>query len=143
MELEKPDLCALAPGGATLQLRASRCAACAGLSFPPAPYGCPLCGAAPDRIAEERLSGRARLLEFVTIHTRIAPGLRPPVVVGEAEIAPGLYEEIEIGVPEDRLTLNMELQAIPVAIERDDVSSLAIRFVPVADLPPVSDPEGA
>ena len=62
MELEKPDLCALAPGGKTLRLRASRCADCGGLSFPPAPYGCPACGAAPDRVAEELLSGRARLL---------------------------------------------------------------------------------
>lgn len=134
MELEKPDLCALAPGGATLHLRASRCAACAGLSFPPAPYGCPLCGAGPERITEERLSGRARLMEFITVRTRIAPGLRPPLVVGEAEIAPGIFEEIEIGVPEDRLALGMALQAVPVVIERDDVETLAIRFVPVSDL---------
>ncbi|MBR29054.1 Uncharacterized OB-fold protein, contains Zn-ribbon domain [Albimonas donghaensis] len=134
MELEKPDLCALAPGGKTLRLRASRCADCGGLSFPPAPYGCPACGAAPDRVAEELLSGRARLLEFITIHTRIAPGLRPPVVVGEAEIAPGLIEEIELGAPEDRLARDMEVQAVPVLIERDDVESLAIRFVPAADL---------
>ncbi|MEC9435544.1 MAG: zinc ribbon domain-containing protein [Pseudomonadota bacterium] len=132
--LEKPDLCALAEDGRTLSLRASRCAACDGLSFPPAPYGCPLCGAAPDRVAEERLSGRARLLEFITIHTRVAPGLRPPLVVGEAEIAPGIIEEIELGVPEDRLALGMEVQAVPARIERDDVESLAIRFVPVADL---------
>ncbi len=130
MELEKPDLCRLSEDGRTLRLRASRCGACGGLSFPHAPYGCPLCGAAPERVAEEELSGRARLLEFITIHTPVAPGLKPPVVVGEAEIAPGIVEEIELGVQEDRLTLGMEVQAVPVEIGKDGARVAAIRFVP-------------
>lgn len=134
MELEKPDLCRLSEDGRTLRLKASRCGACGGLSFPPAPYGCPRCGAAPERLSEEALPGRAKLLEFITIHTRIAPGLKPPVVVGEAEIAPGLVQEIELGVPEDRLSLGMEVQAVPVEIEKDGAHLAAIRFVPAEDL---------
>ena len=131
MRLEKPDLCRLAPEG--LRLRASRCRACEGLSFPPAPWGCPLCGAAPEQMAETELDGRATLLEFITIHTRIAPGVRPPVVIGEAEIAPGLIEEVELGVPEEALTRGMTLQAVPREIELDDGPALAIRFVPAED----------
>ena len=134
MELEKPDLCRLSEDGRTLRLRASRCGACGGLSFPTAPYGCPLCGAAPERVAEEALSGRATLLEFITIHTRVAPGLKPPVVVGEAEIAPGIVEEIQLGVEEDRLSLGMEVQAVPVEIETEAGPRLAVRFVPAEGL---------
>jgi uncharacterized protein len=131
MRLEKPDLCRLAPDGRTLHLRASRCAACGGLSFPPSPWGCPLCGAAPDRVEEEETDGRATLLEFITIHTRISPDLSPPVVVGEAELAPGIIEEIELGVPEDRLALGMTVQAVAQEVERESGPALAIRFVPV------------
>ena len=84
-------------------------------------------------MAETELDGRATLLEFITIHTRIAPGLRPPVVIGEAEIAPGLIEEVELGVPEEALTRGMTLQAVPREIELDDGPALAIRFVPAED----------
>jgi hypothetical protein len=100
------------------------------LSFPAVNYGCPLCGAVPEACVEEELSGEATLLEFITIHGEVAPGVNPPIVVGEAEIAPGIVEEIELGVPEDRLQLGMTVQAAPVEIARGEETVIACRFMP-------------
>lgn len=130
MQLEKPDLYGLAPDGRALRLRAARCGDCGELSFPVVNYGCPQCGAAPERCTEESLSGAATLLEFITIHGQVAPGIAPPIVVGEAELAPGLVEEVVLGVPEEELALGMRLQAVPVEIRRGDDTLIACRFVP-------------
>ncbi|MCC5969201.1 MAG: hypothetical protein JJU15_04575 [Pararhodobacter sp.] len=130
MKLCKPDLYKLSDDGRTMLLRAARCSRCGGLSFPAANYGCPLCGAGPECCSEEALSGEARLLEFITIHGKVAPGITPPIVVGEAELAPGIIEEIELAVPEEALTLDMIVQAVPIPIERDEESVLACRFIP-------------
>lgn len=129
--LEKPDLCALSEDQERLELRAARCAACGGLSFPVVNYGCPICGAVPDQTGEQRLSGRVKLLEFITIHGQIAPGVVPPIVVGEAELAPGLIEEIAIGVDEAQLSLGMVLQAMPVVLQTARGDRIACRFFPL------------
>lgn len=130
MELCKPDLYRLSDDGQTMLLRAARCPQCGGLSFPFVNFGCPLCGAAPENCAEEALSGEARLLEFITIHGQVTPGMTPPIVVGEAEIAPGVIEEIELAVPEDALALGMIVQAVPIPIQRGEETVLACRFKP-------------
>jgi uncharacterized protein len=134
VRLEKPDLYRLAPDGRTLRLRGARCRNCDGLSFPVVNYGCPLCGAPPEACNEEELGGEATLLEFITIHGKVAPGVNPPIVVGEAEIASGIVEEIELGVSEDQLRLGMTIQAVPVEIARGDERVVACRFVPKESL---------
>lgn len=131
MELEKPDLCAPAPDGRRLELRAARCGTCHGLSFPKTDYGCPLCGAPAEAVAEERLDGRATLLSFATIHTKLAPTLSPPLTVGEAEIAPGIIEEVELTGGEG-LTVGMVIEAVAHEVERGGEPVIAIRFAPVA-----------
>lgn len=135
LRLEKPDLYRLASDGRSLRLLGARCGSCGGLSFPAVNYGCPLCGAPGESCIEEELSGEATLLEFITIHGTVVPGVNPPIVVGEAEIAPGIVEEIELGVHEDQLRLGMMIQAVPVEIDRSDETVIACRFVPKESLP--------
>ena len=130
MELEKPDLYRLSEDGRTLVLRAGRCAACKELSFPLTRYGCPKCGAEPDQVSEEVMDGRAQLLTFLTIHTKLIPGMTPPVVVGEAEIAPGMIEEIMLDGTEEHYSDGMMLQAVPVEITKGEATMIACRFVP-------------
>lgn len=135
MQLEKPDLYAVSEDGSSLRLLATRCTQCHGLSFPAARYGCPLCGADLGAGTQEVLDGRARLLSFLTIHSSLGRGLEAPLVVGEAEIAGGIIEEIMLGVPEAALTDGMIVQAVPVAVERNGTAVIACRFVPAEAAP--------
>jgi len=130
MELEKPDLYHLSEDGRALVLRAGRCGSCDGLSFPLTRYGCPLCGAEPEHVAEELLDGRARLLTFLTLHTKLTPTLPVPLVVGEAEIAPGIICEIMLDGAEDQYHDDMLVRAMPVTIEKGDAQVIACRFAP-------------
>lgn len=130
MELEKPDLYRLSSDAKTLTLRAGRCAVCRGLSFPLTHYGCPRCGAEPVEVREETLDGRATLLNFLTLHTRLTPTLPVPLVVGEAEIAPGMIQEIMLAGDQEQYHDKMVVQAVPVEITKDDAQVIACRFVP-------------
>ncbi|WP_375176217.1 Zn-ribbon domain-containing OB-fold protein [Pseudooceanicola sp.] len=133
MELEKPDLYTLSPDGRTLSLRAGRCARCGELSFPLTRYGCPKCGAEPEHVSEEAMDGRAKLLTFLTLHTKLTPSLQVPLVVGEAEIAPGMIEEVMLLGDEDQYEDEMMLQAVPVEIAKGEERVIACRFAPVED----------
>ena len=130
MKLCKPDLYRLSEDGLTMLLRAARCGQCGELSFPFVNFGCPLCGASSENCAEETLSGEARLLEFITIHGQVMPSITPPIIVGEAELAPGVIEEIELAVPEDALALDMIVQAVPIPIQHGEETVLTCRFKP-------------
>lgn len=132
MTLDKPDLYRPSEDGARMLLRASRCRACGGLMFPRALHGCRACGATLDQTEEEMLSGDATLISFVTVYQKLGPGLEPPFVVGEAEIAEGMVEEIMIDAPEEALSVGMRLVAAPRAITRDGAELITCRFVPVA-----------
>lgn len=67
------------------------------------------------------------LRNFITIHGDVAPGLTPPVVVGEVELAPGVIEEVLIAVAdESQLTLGMPMEAIG-ADPGDDQRGLRFR----------------
>jgi uncharacterized OB-fold protein len=130
MDLEKPDLYTLSEDGRTLRLRGGRCAACGELSFPLTRYGCPKCGAEPEHVREEAMDGRARLLTFLTLHGKLTPTLPVPLVVGEAEIAPGMIEEIMLDGEEGRYRDDMMLQAVPVEITKGETTVIACRFAP-------------
>lgn len=130
MDLEKPDLYSVSPDGRTLILRAGRCADCGGLSFPLTRYGCPKCGAEPEAVSEEALDGTATLLTFLTLHTKLTPTLPVPLVVGEAEIAPGMIEEIMLLGDEDQYRDGMTVRAVPVEITKGDATVIACRFAP-------------
>lgn len=96
---------------ATLEL--ARCTACGGTSFPAQVPGCRHCGAAPAQLRAEACAAPVRLLNFVTVHAPLAPGLQVPAVIGEVELAPGLVEEARIDVEsESVLTLGMALAPV-------------------------------
>ncbi|WP_158966706.1 Zn-ribbon domain-containing OB-fold protein [Chachezhania sediminis] len=137
MKLEKPDLCAPGAGhgthGPRLVLKAGLCAACGQVHFPKTEFGCPRCGAAPDRVALHALDGAARLLAFATIHTRLSPLITPPCVVGEAEVAPGIVEEVMLVGDEMLYADGMALRAVGIPVARGDRQLMAIRFEPAED----------
>lgn len=131
MELEKPDLYRLADDPRRLTLRAGRCTDCGALIFPLSPYGCTACGADPSGLREEPMSGRAQLLTFITIHQKLAPGLTPPCVVGEARLANGEIHEIMLAGAGDLYADDMEVEAVATEITRGDTALIACRFAPV------------
>ncbi|MDF1855141.1 hypothetical protein [Pseudooceanicola sp.] len=133
MELEKPDLFSLSSDGGLLDLRGGRCGACGDLNFPFGPYGCTACGAEPDRMSEEVMPGRAQLLTFITIHQKLAPGIVPPCVVGEARLANGSIQEVMLHGAEDQYRDEMMLQAIPVETKRGEDVVIACRFAPAKE----------
>lgn len=111
----------------TPPLSIGHCPACGSYTFPSTSWGCRRCGQAPlDAVP---LPQHARLINFVTLHAEIVPGLPVPCVIGELEIAPGVVEEALIDVQaESQLVLGMTMQAVPRAAER---GSLAWAFRPM------------
>ena len=72
--------------------------------------GCRHCGAPTEQLRAEACAAPLRLLNFVTVHAPLAPGLKVPAVIGEVELAPGLVEEARIDVADEgALALGMAL----------------------------------
>ena len=95
----------------TLEL--ARCTLCGGSSFPAQVPGCRHCGAAAAKLRTEACAAAVRLLNFVTVHAPLAPGLKVPAVIGEVALAPGLVEEARIDVAdESALSLGMALAPV-------------------------------
>ena len=95
----------------TLEL--ARCTACGGTSFPAQVPGCRHCGAPAAQLRAEACTDPVHLLNFVTVHAPLAPGLKVPAVIGEVALAPGLVEEARIdGAHESTLTLGMALTPV-------------------------------
>ncbi|WP_296555226.1 zinc ribbon domain-containing protein [Pigmentiphaga sp.] len=65
------------------ELRLPRCAACRRLHYPPPPR-CPDC--LDGKLVWTRLSGKARLSSWTTVHIDLCPGITPPFVIGEIEL---------------------------------------------------------
>ena len=114
--------------GAILEL--ARCTVCGGTSFPAQVPGCRHCGAPPAQLRAEACAAPVRLLNFVTVHSPLAPGLKVPAVIGEVELAPGLVEEARIDVPdENELALGMALAPVWQAGTEGAAGSWAFRPV--------------
>ena len=95
----------------TLEL--ARCTVCGGTSFPAQVPGCRHCGAPPAQLRAEACAAPVHLLNFVTVHSPLAPGLKVPAVIGEVALAPGLVEEALIDVAdESALALGMALMPV-------------------------------
>ena len=137
MDLEKPDLCTLSAetgtNGPRLTLNGGACGACDSVHFPITDFGCPTCGAAPDRVSPHALSGAATLLSFATIHTRLSPLITPPCVVGEAEVAHGIIEEVMLVGDESLYADGMAIRAVGVPVTRGEAEMMAVRFEPAED----------
>jgi uncharacterized OB-fold protein len=109
MTIAMPSLADAPQVPATLEL--AHCGVCGGWSFPANVPGCRKCGAPPAQLSAQACATPLWLLNFVTVHTALAPGLQVPAVIGEVALAPGLVEEARIDVAnEDVLTLGMALE---------------------------------
>jgi uncharacterized OB-fold protein len=133
LKLEKPDLYAVAKDGCSLNLIMGKCGACKRPHFPKTGYGCPRCGAPSEQVEEQLNSGRATLLNFITLHAKIVPGLDVPCMVGEAEIASGMIEEVMLLGTDTEYHDGMALQAVAHQVSRGDEVVLACRFAPVEE----------
>lgn len=89
----------------------AHCRQCGTYTFPSNAWGCRECGAgALDKVP---MPQTPVLRNFITLHGDVVPGLTPPVVVGEVEIAPGVVEEALIAVDDEaQLKLDMPMEAI-------------------------------
>lgn len=103
------------------------CNACGAHSFPAQVPGCRVCGAAPSLLQFVPAVQPLRLLNFVTVHSELLPGLPVPCVVGEVQLAPGVVEEALIDADEAGLSLGMAVQ--PVRRQDGDVQRWVFRPV--------------
>jgi uncharacterized OB-fold protein len=105
------------PLSETSTLQIGHCPSCSTYTFPANAWGCRRCGAAP--LQSVPLPQPPKLINFITLHADIVPGLPVPCVIGELEIAPGVVEEALIDVPdESQLALGMTMQAVPLSAEQ-------------------------
>jgi uncharacterized OB-fold protein len=125
-----PTLYQLAPDGTSLDFFFAQCPECGTVNFPANAPGCSHCG---DPLAEAtRLirPGQGELLEFVTIHVPLVPGMNAPSIAGDIRIAEGIVEEGVIAVPDESgLRTGMALKA--VADVREAQGVYACVFVPM------------
>lgn len=130
MNLEKQNLYQRNDSEQGLDLIYGHCAACGEHHFPASPFGCPLCGVAADNVTNVIRPSEAKLLSALTLHAKIDPAIRPPCVIGEAEIAFGLIAEVMLEGEESDFHAGMTITAIGVPVEQNDATVLACRFVP-------------
>lgn len=109
------------------ELQLAWCSRCGHHSFPAAIYSCSHCGAEAAALQAVTPPDVPRLLNFVTVHAELAPGLPVPCVIGEVLLAADLVEEALIEeVSEEGLQLGMALR--PRAVEGG--ATVGWRFVP-------------
>lgn len=114
----RPTLYRLAADGRSLDFLFAQCPQCRGLSFPANAPGCMHCGHPVDASAQVARPGGGTLLEYVTLHVPLAPGLAAPSIAGDIRIAPEVVEEGVIGVADESLLapgMAMRAVAVPLA----------------------------
>lgn len=112
-------------------LALAHCSNCGSYSFPATIYGCRRCGADGSTLTSVSCPQAPRLLNFVTVHAELAPGLPVPCVIGEVELAPGVVEEALLDVADEsvlRPDLRMRAQA------RETEAGLQWSFAPLEAL---------
>lgn len=127
----RPTLYRLANDGYSLDFIYVQCSACGRLTFPANAPGCMHCGDPLQDAAQVARPGGGTLLEYVTIHVPMVPGMAVPCIAGDIRLAEGIVEEGVIAVPnESGLHLGMELKAVATPGPSSDVYTC--QFVPQA-----------
>ena len=124
-----PTLYQLAEDGHSLDFFFVQCRACSGLSFPANVPGCMHCGDPLEDARKLSRPGGGELLEYVTLHVPLAPGMTSPSIAGDVRIADGIVEEGVIAV-DDETTLSPGMPLRAVAEVREAQGVYACRFVP-------------
>jgi uncharacterized OB-fold protein len=100
------------------RLQLAHCANCATYTFPANAPACRRCGTPGDRLEVRPLPAAPRLRNVITLHAQLHPELKAPCVIGEVELAPGVYEEAIIDVADEAAApLGAALQAVPHRLE--------------------------
>lgn len=110
------------------RLLLAHCAACGSYTFPAEAPACRRCGTPADRLQARPLPAAPRLRNAITLQAQLHPDLKAPCVIGEVELAPGVYEEALIDVADEAAApLGATLRAVPRQLED---GRLQWRFVP-------------
>jgi len=132
MRPKRPSLYRLAADGRSLDFLFAQCPHCKGLSFPANVPGCMHCGALLDKAEQVALAGGGALLEYVTLHVPMAPGMAVPSIAGDIRIADQVVEEGVIAVAdESALHPGMAMKAVAVPLDSGDIFDC--RFVPASE----------
>lgn len=126
----RPTLYRLAADGRSLDFLFAHCPQCHQLSFPANAPGCMHCGHPVDERAQVLRPGSGILLEYVTLHVPLVPGLPAPSIAGDIRIAEHVVEEGVIGVADESLLVpGMALRAVAVPMPSGE--HYGCHFVPV------------
>jgi uncharacterized OB-fold protein len=129
---QRPSLYRLAPDGHSLDFFFTHCPACQGLSFPANAPGCMHCGHPTEEAMQVVRPGGGTLLEYVTLHVALVPGMQAPSIAGDIRIAEQVVEEGVIAVDdESRLQPGMALRAVAVPLAATD--TYGCQFVPAQE----------
>lgn len=129
---QRPSLYRLAADGHSLDFFFTHCPACQGLSFPAKAPGCMHCGHPTDEAMQVVRPGGGTLLEYVTLHVALVPGMQAPSIAGDIRIAEQVVEEGVIAVDdESRLQPGMALRAVAVPLATTD--TYGCQFVPAQE----------
>ena len=130
---QRPSLYRLAAYGHSLDFFFTHCPACHGLSFPANAPGCMHCGHPTDEAMQVVRPGGGTLLEYVTLHVALVPGMQAPSIAGDIRIAEQVVEEGVIAVDdESRLQPGMALRA--VAVPSASADTYGCQFVPAQEM---------
>ncbi|QRQ84644.1 hypothetical protein [Cupriavidus oxalaticus] len=124
----------------TRVLQAAHCSQCKGYSFPASVPGCRHCGAAPEALTTVDCSRPVQLLNVITVHTALAPGIGVPAIIGEIELCPRVVEEVRIEA-ENEAAVPPGTWLMPVWSEDTDGGSWVFRPVPEKADPHQGDAE--
>lgn len=126
----RPTLYRLAADGRSLDFLFAQCPHCQALSFPANAPGCMHCGHPVDASVQVTRPGGGTLLEHVTLHVAMVPGLPTPSIAGDIRIAEQVVEEGVIGVADESfLSPGMAMRAIAVPLASGE--HYGCQFVPV------------
>jgi len=128
---QHPTLYQLAPDGESLEFLFAQCPACQKLVFPADVPGCSHCGDPLHGARKVARPGGGKLLEYVTLHVPLLPGMEVPRIAADILIEEGLIEEgVVAAADESALRVGMTLRAVAVALPGGE--TFACRFVPAA-----------
>lgn len=126
---QHPSLFQLAADGESLDFVYARCPSCGTLAFPADVPGCGHCGDPLHNAERIALPGRGELLEYVTLHVPLLPGMEVPRIAADIQLEGGPIEEgVMAGADESVLRVGLPMRAVAVPLPGGE--RFACRFVP-------------
>ena len=126
---QHPILYRLASDGEALDFLYAQCPSCGKLAFPANVPGCGHCGDSLKDAAQVARPGHGTLMEYVTLHVPLLPGMEVPRIAADILLEAGPIEEGVIqGTDEAALRVGMALRAVAVPVPGGEF--FACRFAP-------------